>query len=92
MEVEVAVSWRPLWGRTSSHHARLSRERQGGWGQYVDPDHCQVSPIFDDDVNELNPGRRLDDNGIEIDDDPIPAVNALGERRGLLAFKVTGYL
>lgn len=44
--------------------------------EFVDPEHCQVSPVYKSDVNELNPVAS------------IPAVNALGERRGLLAFKV----
>ena len=43
---------------------------------YVRPDHCQVSPVYKSDVNELNPV------GGE------PAVNGLGWRRGLLAFKI----
>ncbi len=48
---------------------------------YVDPEFCNVSPVFKGDINELNP----------VGDDPavsIDAVNALGERRGLLAFNV----
>ena len=43
---------------------------------YVDPDSVQISPVYVNDINELNPV-----NG-------VPAANALGLRRGLLAFKV----
>ena len=49
---------------------------------YVDPEHCQVSPVFDSDISELN---HLGDPYSEI-----PAANGLGWRRGLLAFKVIG--
>ncbi len=44
--------------------------------QYVNPDYCQVSPVYESDVSELNPV------------EGAPAVNALGLRRGLLAFKI----
>ena len=43
---------------------------------YVDPNYVHVSPIFTSDVNALNPV------------DGSPTVNALGLRRGLLAFKI----
>ena len=43
---------------------------------YVNPDFCQVSPGYKSDISALNPV-----NG-------VPAVNALGLRRGLLAFKI----
>ena len=49
---------------------------------YIDPEHCQVSPVYKSDIGKLN------DLG-----DPYPetpAVNGLGWRRGLLAFKVIG--
>ncbi len=46
---------------------------------FVDPDYCQVSPVYKSDVNALNPTE---------DVPPIVNVNALGWRRGLLAFKV----
>ncbi len=46
------------------------------YDSYVNPEGCQVSPVYKSDVNELDPV-----NG-------VPAVNALGERRGLLAFKI----
>ncbi len=45
---------------------------------YVDPDYVHVCPVYKSDVNGL---------------DPVygnPAVNALGERRGLVAFKIIG--
>ncbi len=45
---------------------------------YVDPDFVHISPVFVSDVNALNPV-----NG-------APAVNALGLRRGLLAFRIIG--
>ena len=45
---------------------------------YVDPNYLHVSPVYKSDVSELNPV-----NG-------APAVNALGQRRGLLAFRVIG--
>lgn len=46
------------------------------YDRFVDPNFCNVSPISKSDLSELNP----------VGGDP--AVNALGERRGLLAFKV----
>jgi Flp pilus assembly protein TadG len=42
----------------------------------VDPDFIHVSPVFKSDISTLNMA-----NG-------VPQVNALGERRGLLAFKI----
>jgi len=45
---------------------------------YVDPDFIHVSPVTKGDTNVLNPV-----NG-------VPAVNGLGFRRGLLAFKIIG--
>ncbi len=45
---------------------------------YVDPNFVHVSPVYKNDVSPLNPV-----NG-------APAVNALGLRRGLLAFKIIG--
>ena len=44
--------------------------------EYVDPDFVHISPVFKSDVSALNPVSGA------------PAVNALGERRGLLAFKI----
>ena len=44
---------------------------------YVDPDFVHVSPVFKSDISELNPL-------------PDPQVNALGWRRGLIAFKIIG--
>ena len=45
---------------------------------YVNPDYVHVSPVYMSDINELNP----------VGGDPT--VNALGLRRGLLAFKILG--
>ena len=45
---------------------------------YVHPDYVHVSPVFSSDVSHLNPVNNA------------PAVNALGLRRGLLAFKIIG--
>ncbi len=45
---------------------------------YVDPDFIHVSPVTKGDTNVLNPV------------DGVPAVNGLGFRRGLLAFKIIG--
>ena len=48
---------------------------------FVDPEFCNVSPVFKSDISQLNP----------IGDDPaveIQNANALGERRGLLSFKI----
>jgi hypothetical protein len=44
---------------------------------FVSP-NCQVSPVYKSDISALNPV------------DGYPAVNALGWRRGLLAFKILG--
>jgi len=53
---------------------------------YPDPDFVHVSPVFESDVSPLNP--------VYPEDIPtehgVPAVNALGLRRGLLAFKIIG--
>lgn len=46
---------------------------------YPDPDFVHVSPVFESDVSPLNPTEH-----------GVPAVNALGLRRGLLAFKIIG--
>ncbi len=45
---------------------------------YVNPDFVHISPVYKSDTSVLNPV-----NG-------VPAVNALGLRRGLLAFKIIG--
>jgi hypothetical protein len=50
---------------------------------YVNPDHILVSPVFKSDTSAINPVSD-GNNGT------IPAVNALGLRRGLLAFKIIG--
>ena len=51
---------------------------------YVDPSYVHVSPIYMSDVNALNP---VYPPGIQTAHG-VPAVNALGLRRGLLAFKI----
>ena len=53
---------------------------------YVDPDFIHVSPVFFSDVNSLNP---VYPENIPTEHG-VPAVNALGLRRGLLAFKIIG--
>lgn len=54
-------------------------EQYGEYGtETAKPTNCMVSPLFKSDVNELDPV------------DGVPAVNALGERRGLVAFKILG--
>jgi len=50
----------------------------GAYPSYVNPDFIHVSPVTKSDTNALNPV-----NG-------VPAVNGLGLRRGLLAFKIIG--
>ena len=51
---------------------------------YVDPDYVHVSPVYKSDISALNP--------VYPEDIPteygVPAVNALGLRRGLVAFKI----
>ncbi len=49
---------------------------------YVNPDFIHVSPVYKSDVTELDP--------VVVGTDPIPAVSALGIRRGLLVFKILG--
>ena len=49
---------------------------------FVDPDFVHVSPVFKSDVSNLNP--------VGGTEPGTPAVNALGLRRGLLAFKIIG--
>ena len=48
---------------------------------FVNPDFVHVSPVFRSDVNSLTPVDVSDNSG-------APAVNALGLRRGLLAFRI----
>lgn len=48
---------------------------------YVDPSYCQVSPIYKSDISDLSD---------EEDEPAVSTANALGWRRGLLAFKVIG--
>ncbi len=50
---------------------------------YVDPDLVHVSPLFKSDAGALNPVP-------DPDGEDIPAVNALGWRRGLVHFKIIG--
>ncbi len=49
---------------------------------YVNPDFIHVSPVYKSDVTDLDP--------VVVGTDPIPAVSALGIRRGLLVFKILG--
>ena len=51
---------------------------------FVNPNLVHVSPIFHSDLSNLNPAPS------PLWADGIPAVNALGIRRGLLAFKIIG--
>ena len=50
----------------------------GQYWSYVNPNFLHVSPVYKSDVSALNPV------------DGVPAVNALGLRRGLVAFRVIG--
>ncbi len=52
------------------------------YDSYVNPDFVHVSPVFKSDVSLLNPVGGVPGG--------TPAVNALGERRGLVAFKIIG--
>lgn len=56
----------------------------GVYPSYPDPDVVHVSPVFKGDVNSLNP---VYPQNIPTQHG-VPAVNALGLRRGLLAFKI----
>ncbi len=51
---------------------------------FVNPDFVHVSPIYNSDLSNLNPVPS------PLWAEGVPAVNALGMRRGLLAFKVVG--
>ena len=50
---------------------------------------CQVSPVWKSDVSTLNP---LEQGLDSVDGEGTPAVNAKGERRGLLAFEILAIL
>ena len=54
----------------------------GQYPSFVDPDFVHVSPLFKSDTGAVN--------GVPGPDGDIPAVNALGERRGLVHFKIIG--
>lgn len=56
------------------------------YASYVDPDFVHLSPVYESDVSALTPVYPQDiptEHG-------VPAVNALGMRRGLVAFKIIG--
>ncbi|MEX2287856.1 MAG: TadG family pilus assembly protein [Planctomycetaceae bacterium] len=54
---------------------------------YVDPDFVHVSPVFKSDISQLNP---VDGAPAVEFGGPVDSVNALGWRRGLVAFKIIG--
>ncbi len=69
----------PLLGPTPIDDEDWYYEEYGEHGTgTARPGTCMVSPVFSTDVGELEP----------VDDDP--AVSALGERRGLVAFRILG--
>ena len=65
----------PLVGISTVEDASL-------YPSYVNPDFVHVSPVYKSDVSSLNPQPHPQPG--------TPAVNALGLRRGLIAFKIIG--